>query len=572
MEENKNFTFDDFKYVRPNLDEYKIDVQKVVDALNNEKDFDRLFQELEEFNKKRAYVNTMFELVAIRNSINTLDKFYEEEQNFMDENSPLFIEVENDYKNALINCKYREELTKKYGKRLFEMIEVDLETFSPLIIDDLKEEAKLSSKYDRLMASAQIPFDGKILNLSQLRSYMHNPDREIRKSAEKATTSFLQSHEDEIDDIYDKMVKVRTKIAKTLGYDNFIELAYKRLGRTEYNKDDVKGYRDEILESICPLVNKIYDKQAELIKLNKGDFRSYDMDFKFLTGNPKPLGDTNTKIENALKMYHEMSKETDEFARYMFDHKLVDLEAKPGKVSGGYCTFLPAFSSPFVFSNFNGSSADVDVLTHEFGHAFEVYLSRQYPFIEYYWPTMESAEIHSMSMEFFAWPWMNIFFGDNVDKYKYEHLSSSITFIPYGALVDAFQHKVYANPELSKEERKMVWRKLEKEYMPFKVYDNEFFDKGTWWYRQGHIFTSPFYYIDYTLAQDCAHQFWIKNNENHEKAWNDYYNLCKAGGSKSFLELIKLGNLQNPFVKGTVKKVTSELAKWLDDFDLSKIK
>ena len=188
------------------------------------------------------------------------------------------------------------------------------------------------------------------------------------------------------------------------------------------------------------------------------------------------------------------------------------------------------------------------------------------------WPTYEACEIHSMSMEFFAWPWMKDFFGEDELKYKYEHLSGSITFIPYGALVDAYQHEIYANPELTKEERKQVWRELEKQYMPFKVYENEFLNKGTWWYRQGHIFGSPFYYIDYTLAQNCAHQFWIKNNENHEKAWEDYLKICKAGGTKSFLELVEIANLKNPFIKGTVKDVTNKLSKWLDDLDLSKIK
>lgn len=565
-------TFKDYYYERPNYQESLKDTEEIIKVLMTVEDFEEVCLKLDEFNKKRNLINTMFSLAEVRNTIDTNDSFYEEEKNFIDENAPLFAEIDQRFLKVLLDSKHQPKLEEKYGKRLFESIRLSLETFSPEIIEDLQEEGKLCSKYDRLLASAKISFDGKILNLSQMSAYMHNSDRNIRRDAEKAISGFLQEKEDELDDIYDNLVKVRTKIAKKLGFNDFIELAYKRLGRTEYNKDDVKKYRDEILSEIVPLVEKIYEKQTELINIPKEEFKSYDMNYKFATGNPKPIGDTKQKIDNALKMYHELSDETAKFSEFMFGKELIDLEAKPGKVGGGYCTYFPSYKSPFVFSNFNGSSGDVDVLTHEFGHAFQVYSSRNYDFMEYYFPTMESAEIHSMSMEFFAWPWMDDFFGDDVLKYKYQHLSSSITFIPYGALVDAYQHEVYANPELTKEERKQVWRKLEKEYMPFKVYENEFLNKGTWWYRQGHIFSSPFYYIDYTLAQNCAHQFWIKNNENHEKAWEDYLKICKAGGTKSFLELVGIANLRNPFITGTVKEVTSKLSKWLDDFDISKLK
>lgn len=566
-----NIRFNDYEYKRPSIEELTKKTDQICDVLAQTNNFDLLVSEIENYNQYRNYVFSMVTLVQIRHTINTLDTFYEKENDYMDDCQALIEKQNNRYLSALYNSPLKEKLIEKYGKQLFNLIEANLKIFSEDIIPLLQEEAKLQSKYDKLKASAQIEFDGKILNLSQMSVYLTSPNRDIRKQADDKICEFYQVHENEFDEIYDQMIKVRTEIANKLGYDNFIPVAYLRLGRTDYTEKEVKGYRKEILENIVPLATKIFEKYASIIGIPKEEYRDYDMGISFKTGNALPLGDTNYKIECAKQMYTEMGKETEEFVNFMFDKELVDLEAKKGKVGGGYCTSIPCYNSPFVFANFNGTSDDIGVLTHEFGHAFQVYESKGFSFNEYTFPTMEAAEIHSMSMEFFSYPWLDKFFGSQEEKYRFSHLSESITFIPYGALVDHFQHEVYAHPEMTIEERKRTYRKLEKAYMPYKVYDNKFLEKGTWWYKQGHIFTSPFYYIDYTLAQNCAHQFYLKNLQNHEEAWEDYKRICKVGGSKSFLEIIKLARLNNPFIQGTVKKVTDKLVEIVDGFDLAKI-
>ena len=572
MEKNiKQERFENFIYERPNLEKFTKETDEICESLEKEKDFLVLVNEIESYNKKRDQVFTMITLVSIRYSINTLDEFYEKENDFMDENIPLFDEQNNRYLKAIYNCSFREKLEEKYGKRLFDIIEVSLKTFSKEIIPELQEESKLQSKYDKLIASAQIPFDGKTLNLSQLGAYMINQDRSIRKKANDAICGFYQEHEEEFDQIYDEMIKVRTKLAKKLGYDNFIEVAYLRLGRTDYSEKEVEGYRMEIAKYVTPLCENIYQKIANNIGIDIKDYRNYDMSISFKTGSPIPIGDAAYKVTNAKEMYSQMDEETNEFINYMFDRNLFDLETKKGKQSGGYCTSLFSFKCPFVFANFNGTSDDIEVLTHEFGHAFQDYSSRNFSFCEYTFPTMDAAEIHSMSMEFFCYPYLNKFFKENEEKYKFEHMKGTITFLPYGALVDHFQHEVYKNVKMTKEERKATWRKLEKLYMPYKVYDNDLLNKGAWWYRQGHIFTSPFYYIDYTLAQNCAHQFYLKSLDNPKEAWEDYKRICKVGGSKTFLEIVSLGNLKNPFIEGTVEEVSNKLKKCLDGFDISKI-
>jgi M3 family oligoendopeptidase len=252
----------------------------------------------------------------------------------------------------------------------------------------------------------------------------------------------------------------------------------------------------------------------------------------------------------------------------MIDRDLMDLVAKKGKESGGYCTFIDNYESPYIFSNFNGTSGDIDVLTHEAGHAFQVFTSRNIGIPEYVWPTFESCEIHSMSMEFFTWPWMELFFKEQTDKYKFAHLSSGLLFLPYGVAVDEFQHAVYENPEMTPAERKAAWKKIEEIYLPHRDYDgNSYLEAGAFWQRQGHIYSSPFYYIDYTLAQICAFQFWKRSREDHDAAWKDYLHLCQLGGSKSFTKLVADANLISPFEEGCVESVIGTIEEYLNNVD-----
>lgn len=562
-------TFNEYKYQRPNLETIEKEFKKAVEIIENSNDLDEVISTIKHINHVRDDFESMQSLASIRNTIDTLDEFYEAEQLFFDENSPLFIGYINEFSKALVACKYVSKLEKEFGKLWFEMIRQSLKTFDISIVNLLQEENKLTTKYTKVVAGAKIEFDGKINNLSQMRIYGESKDRETRKQAEAKVMEFFSENEQEIDNIYDSLVKVRTQIAKQLGFENFTKLGYARLGRLDYDDKDVANYRKQVYEDLVPIANKVYEKKAKLLGIE--DLKSYDLGLGFKTGNPTPKGDKAWMVERASKMYHEMSKETGEFFDFMNEHQLMDLEAKAGKAGGGYCTYIPSYKSPFIFANFNGTSGDVEVLTHEAGHAFQVFSSRGFDVPEYRWPTLEACEIHSMSMEFLAWPWMKDFFLDDIDKFKYSHLLGTITFIPYGVLVDEFQHEVYNNPKISVEQRKQIWRKLEKKYLPHKVYDNEMLEKGTYWYRQGHIFQDPFYYIDYTLAQVCAQQFWIKDQESHENAWNDYYRLCCQGGSKSFLELLKVANLKNPFIDGTVKYVVGHLQKWLEAIDEEKI-
>ena len=558
--------FNEYKYEHLDLEKIKKEFSELIKSFEKAENVEGQVNAFDEIIKLRNHIETMQTLVSVRHSIDTNDEFYDKENEYMDEISPILFGFTNDFYKALVNSKFKDELVQKYGKFLFDLAENTLKIFSPEIIPDAQEENRLSSKYSKLIASAKIDFDGKELNLSQMVPYTQSKDRNVRIEAAKKVAQFFSENQDEFDNIYDSLVKVRTRMAQKMGYKNFVEFGYKQLSRLEYDAKMVEGYRKQVLENIVPLHTELRERQGKRLGVEK--LRFYDEAIKFNSGNADPHGSPEWILNNGKIMYNELSKETDEFFTFMTENNLLDLLSKKGKMSGGYCTYIPEHKAPFIFANFNGTSHDIDVLTHEAGHAFQVYQSRGFEVPEYLWPSYEACEIHSMSMEFLTWPWMDLFFENDTDKYKFIHLSEALLFIPYGVTVDEFQHWVYENPEATPKERREKWIEIEKKYLPTRDYGEvEELKNGIFWFRQGHIFSSPFYYIDYTLAQVCAFQFWIKSRENREKAWKDYLNLCKLGGSKPFFELMKSANLKNPFEEGTLAFVIPKIKEYLDNVD-----
>ncbi|WP_105614074.1 M3 family oligoendopeptidase [Vallitalea okinawensis] len=561
--------FVDYEYKRPQMDLIKADVEKLIVKFNEAESLEEQNKIIAEINDIRQTVDTMMDIAYIRNTIDTTDEFYDKENDYMDENSPIYEGLISKYYEALVNSKFKEELKEQWGQQLFDLAEAKLSVFSEAIIPDLQEENKLSSRYGKLLSSAKIMFEGEERNLSQMRPFMQSKDRDTRIAAQKAYIAFFEEHEAELDEIYDSMVKVRHSIAQKLGFKNFVEVGYRRMQRTDYRAEQVANYRKQVKDSLVPITTELRERQCK--RLGYDHLYYYDEGLQFLSGNPTPKGDPDWIMNKGMKMYSELSEETKIFMEFMVEHDLFDVLSKKGKRGGGYCTYLPKYQSPFIFANFNGTAGDVDVLTHEAGHAFQVFSSRGYELPEYYWGTYEVSEIHSMSMEFLTYPWMEEFFVEDTDKYKFYHHADSILFIPYGVTVDEFQHWVYENPEATPTERKSMWREIEKKYLPHRDYaDCDFLERGGFWFRQGHIFYDPFYYIDYTLAAICAIQFRNKAEENREKAWGDYMKLCKAGGTMSFIKLLDYVGLDNPFEDGCIKKAVEPVKAYLDTIDDSK--
>lgn len=558
--------FSDIQYHRPEMEEIKSRFSELLAAFANAKNAQEQNEVIAEINRLRNEFSTAGTVVSIRHSIDTTDAFYEAEQDYFDKNSPEFEALNHKFYQALVQSPFRKELETKWGAQLFALAEVTLKTFDPVILEDLKKENELKTEYMKLIASAKVLFEGEERNLSGLTPFEMSADRDMRKRASEAKYGFLNENKEKLDSLYDQLVQLRDGMAKKLGFTNFVELGYARMTRTDYNADDVKYYRGQILEHIVPVTTELRKRQAKRLGLDA--LKYYDENLTYKTGNATPKGNPDWIIEQGKKMYKELSKETDAFFNFMTEYQFMDLVNKKGKAGGGYCTFLPDYKAPFIFSNFNGTSHDIDVLTHEAGHAFQAYMSRNFEMPEYYYPTFEACEIHSMSMEFFAWPWMENFFKEDTAKYKFAHLSGTLLFLPYGAAVDEFQHFVYENPTATPAERSSMWRAIEKKYLPHRDYDgNAYLENGGFWQKQAHIYQVPFYYIDYTLAQICALQFWLRASNDRAAAWNDYVKLCQAGGSQPFLGLVKLAGLQSPFTGGILPKIAAEVKAWLAQVD-----
>lgn len=560
--------YSEIPYQRPDLAEVEIQFNQQLKEFENATSAAKQIEAINKMNAIRNDFDTNWELASINYSCDTTSEKNQDEMDFFDENSPVMHNLINKYYKALTNSSYKAALETHFGKQLFSLASLSAKTLDDSIIDDLKRENHLSSEYTKLLASAQIMFEGEERNLSGLIAFYSHPDREIRKKAQQAKSQFFEENAEEFDRLYDELVKVRTKMARKLGFDNYVEMGYCRMTRSDYNADMVAGYRKQILEKIVPIASNIRELQAERLGLKKTIF--HDEHIMFPKGNPKPKGSPDWIVENARRMYEELSSETAEFFHFMEDNELMDLVNRKGKAGGGFCTFIPNAKSPFIYSNFNGTKGDIEVLTHEAGHAFQVYSCRNSDVPEYRWPTYEACEIHSMSMEFLTWPWMSLFFEEETDNFKYAHIAGSITFLPYGVAIDEFQHWVYENPEVSPKERKTKWRELEKKYLPHRVYeDNDFMENGGYWQGQAHLFHTPFYYIDYTLAQVCAFQFWMKAMKDNEGTWLDYLRLCREGGKKPFLQLVELAELKSPFDNECLKEVADFVKDWLDNFDES---
>lgn len=557
--------FNEYKYERPNLEKLEQEVTLLLTQFKEATTKEAAIEALNKLQAIQSDIASNSTLASIRYSIDTNDSFYKEESDFWDEAQPLIQNIFFPLGKAILNSKFLDDLKTIYPATYFYLLENEEKSFSEEIIPLLQEENKLSTEYSTLIASAQIEFDGQVLTIPQFGPYTQSLDRKTRKDALDTMNSFFEENEAKFDEIYDKLVKVRTEIAHKLGFKNFVELGYVRMNRFDYDAEMVATYRKEIIKHVVPVVAKLRKRQAQRLGLES--LKYYDLGLEYPSGNATPIGTPDEILANGKKMYQELSKETAEFIEFMYNHDLLDVLSKNGKQGGGYCTYIPNYESPFIFANFNKTSHDIDVLTHEAGHAFQVFRSRHITPGEVIWPTYETCEIHSMSMEFITWPWMESFFGDQTSKYKFSHLASGIMFLPYGVCVDHFQHEVYANPDLTPAERKAIWKKLEALYLPDRDYsDSEYFSKGTFWVKQSHIFGTPFYYIDYTLAQICAFQFWKRTQVDHdETAWHDYLAICNVGGTKTFLEVVKLANLESPFKEGALESTIKSIEQYLDN-------
>ena len=564
--------FSEMPYERPDLDKVKRELGDLTGRLKAAKSYEEARAVFLEKEEAERHVDTLATLASIRNSIDTRDEFYDGEMNFWNAAGPELEEYTKAWTAAMLASPFRKDFAAEYGDLMFVNAEIELKTFAPEIVPQLQRENDLTQEHQKLIASAKVPFEGKTYTLAQMGPFQSDADDARRLAAWKAVGQWYKDNQPELDRIYDELTHLRDEMGRKLGYEGYTPLGYYRMKRNCYTKEDVESFRAAVRKYLVPLADRVFRAQAQRIGVAYP--LSYaDNALKFRSGNPRPQGTADDIIAQGKKFYDELSPETSEFFQTMLDNDLMDVLATEGKAGGGYCTGIMDYKVPFIFANFNGTQGDVEVVTHEAGHAFACWMNRDRVPGSYVWPGMEACEVHSMSMEFMAWPWTEGFFGPDTKKYLYSHLAGALTFIPYGTLVDHFQHEVYANPDMTPAQRHAVWKELQGQYMPWVRLDGDipFFADGEAWQRQSHIYGAPFYYIDYCLAQTVALELWALLQKDKEAAWEKYMAYTKQGGSRTFTALLENAGLDTPFDEKCLREVCETASAWLDGFDLTGI-
>ena len=518
---------------------------------------------LMDWDRSRRRYETWSALVHLRFAQNTTDETAKADRDYADTLSPEATDLEIGLKRRLLADGQRASATAVIGEHAVRLWETDITTFDPAIKPDLEEEARVSAKYTELLASARLLIDGQTVNLAGLGPFAESPDRSVRHQAESVRWRFFEDNAATLDDLYDELVKLRHGMARKLGFQTYTPLGYRRLRRVDYGPDDVARYRQQVVQHVVPLVGRLLEQRRVTNGWNQLKF--WDEALIDPAGNPKPAGDHDTLVQAAGAMFDGMDARLASFYRIMSQGGFMDLKNRPGKSGGGFCTSFPTQGVPFIFANFNSTHADIGVFTHEMGHAFQNWESRHQPSVDYLWPTMEAAEINSMGLEFLAHPVIGKLVGeDAADRFRRMHLIGALAFLPYGVCVDHFQHEVYANPDASPMDRHAMWERLETIYLPWADYgDLDFLRKGGRWQAKPHIYGSPFYYIDYTLAQCCAMQFWLRSRRDYQEAMDAYVALCAKGGSAPFQDLVRSAGLVSPFADGALGDVVKEAEAFL---------
>lgn len=558
--------FNEMTYTRPDIGALLARCKELAAKAAAAPDGDALVRLYYEQSEAFAEYNTAANLANIHYTCDTRDAYWKAEQDFFDANGPAVTNASVEISRAFLANPHVDALTEKFGTTCVAGMKNAVLGMDDRTVELQQQFNALVSRYQQIYGGALVELDGKQLTIPQLGPYKEDLDPAVRRAAYEAEAGYFDAHRAELDELYGEIVKNLNAQARVMGYHDYSELSYVRMNRIGYGPEEIRKFRDQVANDVVPQLQKVMALRAKRTGIAHPAFT--DLPILFRDGNPKPIPGYKARMDAARTMYHELSPETAEFIDFMQDNELFDVESRPGKMSGGYMTSLPSYKAPFIFANWNDTSGDVDVLTHECGHAFEGYVAERDPAIpaDLECPGMESAEIHSMAMEFLTAPWHHLLFGRDTDKYALLHAEDSFVFLAYGCEVDEFQHIMYQNPDLTPDERNAEWLKLEKKYRPWIDFAGlPFYGRGAGWQRQLHIYECPFYYIDYCLSTMAALQFFLLSLTDHKDAWARYLRLVRRAGTASYTELLETAGLKVPFEEGSIKGIAQQMTDWLEN-------
>ena len=427
--------------------------------------------------------------------------------------------------------------------------------FSEKNLPLLTSDAKLSKEYDAVIGSQTVRWEGEEVTLTQLSPVMLKTDRKNREKAWKMAAKRRLEDRQSINEIWIKILKTRMSIAKNSGYGDYRAWRWEYLKRFDYTPEDCLTFHRSIEKVIVPLADKLLKNRKEALGLEK--LKPWDLSVDIYGREPlSPFKDAGELEDKCHNIFKSVDPVLGEYFGVMRKENLLDLDNRKGKAPGGYCTEYPFQRLPFIFMNAVGTHSDVQTMIHEGGHAFHVFESAELPFSSQRDVGMEFAEVASMAMELLASPYLTVdnggFYTDKESsRARIEHLEKVIMFWPYMAVVDAFQHWAYTNPDkaLNPDNCDSEWSDLWKRFQMSEHIDYSDCDDiiSTGWHNKLHIYHVPFYYVEYGIAQLGSIQIWGNSLRDRKKAIQDYRAALSLGGNATLPELYEAAGAKFSF-------------------------
>tara|TARA_Y100000746_G_scaffold224819_2_gene227793 strand:+ start:824 stop:2506 length:1683 start_codon:yes stop_codon:yes gene_type:complete len=482
---------------------------------------------------------------------------------FVEQVQPELAKVGDSLNRKLAESPYADELDSVEYNVLLRDTRMGIAIFREENIALGTELTKLGQRYNEICGAMTVQFDGEERTMQQMGKYLQVNDREVRESAYRAVGERRFQDAEEIDELYDKMIALRHQVAQNAGYENFRDYAFDSKRRFDYTPTDCEAFQTAIEQICVPLMREIDGERRDALGLKA--LRMWDMGHDVQGRNPlQPFTEVEEMVAGTSRMFHRLSSELGEFFDSLRDGTSLDLDSRKGKAPGGYQLQRDHSRKPFIFMNATGLQRDLETMVHEAGHAFHSIYADEIPLVDYRSAPIEFCEVAAMSMELLTHDFLDEFYSsDDANRAVREHLEGIVSILAWIATIDAFQHWIYTNPGHSKEDRHQQWLNLGDRFGS--ILDWTGFEdwRKVGWQRQLHLFSYPFYYIEYGIAQLGALQLWLQYQKNPQTALDNYAKSMRLGGSRPLPELFEAGemsfDLGNSTVQGLIDAVRAEL-------------
>lgn len=470
---------------------------------------------------------------------------------------PLLKRYQNSFDTKYLESPFRMELDPKTYSLLDKKIKNAQTLFCEKNIDLEVNEDKLVTEYFEITGGLTALWNGEEKTITELQSYLQDPDRHIRKKAKTLISETFLSVEDKLQHILNELIVIRDQKAKNIQLHNYRDYMFKKHERFDYTPEDCYELAESIRKYVVPLIDKIYNKkksELQVESLRPWDLKATAPNQKVL----KPIEKASDLIEKSSHILHKLDHEFSALLERMHKNNCLDLESRKGKGPGGFCEYLPASQLSFIFMNLNHTHYDVTTFLHEMGHSIHNDCMKQLELQKYLEIPSESAELASMTMELFSMEYWDTFYENKEEfiKAKLDFFKGIVKYLPQMLIVDQFQHWMYENPNHTAKERNEKYLELHNTYQS-NIVNIEGYENwvATGWLPVLHIFEIPFYYIEYAIAQLGALQMYKQYKENPKQALENYKKALSLGSSKSLTEVYEAAGIRFDFSGEIIKEL-----------------